>query len=331
MDRTLHVFSTGEFQRRGNTLYFREKNGQSRYLPIENVGAIYLHSDVTFNKRFLEFLAEHEIILHYFNHYGFYTGSFYPREHYNSGFMTVKQVEAYIDPNLRRFLAWKFIKGGSNNMLKVLEYYGNRGKSLEEVMDRIRTLQVSLSEMLTIQQLMAIEGNIREQYYLAFDTIVDSSDFRFEGRSHRPPANEMNSLISFGNSLIYTAILSEIYKTHLDPRIGYLHTSNHRRFSLNLDVAELFKPVIVDRLIFSLINKRQISLRQFQHIEGGITMTEDARKTFVKEFDERLRTIIYHRKSRRKVSYRRLIRFELYKIEKHLLGEAPYEPFLALW
>ncbi len=77
---------------------------------------------------------------------------------------------------------------------------------------------------------------------------------------------------------MYTSVLGEIYKTHLDPRVGYLHSTNDRRFSLNLDVAEIFKPIIVDRLIFSLVSKRVIVLKDFQKQKGGLVMSESARK-----------------------------------------------------
>ena len=87
---------------------------------------------------------------------------------------------------------------------------------------------------------MAIEGNIRDIYYDGFDKIINDELFEFKRRTKRPPLNRLNSLISFGNSLLYTCVLREIYKTHLDPRIGYLHTTNNRRFTLNLDVAENF-------------------------------------------------------------------------------------------
>lgn len=92
-----------------------------------------------------------------------------------------------------------------------------------------------------------------------------------------PQNNELNTLISFGKSLLYTTVLSEIYKTHLDPTIAYLHTTNNRRFTLNLDIAEIFKPIIVDRLIFTLINRRKIKPSDLHQITGGISMKENVK------------------------------------------------------
>jgi CRISPR-associated protein Cas1 len=126
-------------------------------------------------------------------------------------------------------------------------------------------------------------------------------------------------------------VLSEIYKTHLDPRIGYLHATNFRRFTLNLDVAEVFKPIIVDRLIFGLLNKEMIKKNHFEEKLQGIYLKEKGRAVFIEELEKRLKTTIKHKSVGREVSYRRLIRLELYKLEKHLMGEKLYEPFVARW
>ena len=130
---------------------------------------------------------------------------------------------------------------------------------------------------------------------------------------------------------MYTIVLSEIYNTHLDPRIGFLHTSNHRRFTLNLDMAEVFKPILVDRVIFTLVGKRIISAKHFDKKSGGIFLKDDGRKLFIQEMENRLKTTINHKRLGRQVSYRRLIRMELYKLEKHLIGEQDYEPFVSMW
>src|SRR5690606_24598952 len=97
------------------------------------------------------------------------------------------------------------------------------------------------------------------------------------------------------NSVCYTIVLSEIYKTYLDPRIGYLHATNFRRFTLNLDIAEIFKPILVDRLIFTLINKNMITKKDFDKHTNGIILSESGRQVFIRELDSRLKTTVNHR------------------------------------
>jgi CRISP-associated protein Cas1 len=330
MKKSLYVLSEGVLTRKDNTLCFHSEEGK-RFLPVENVREIFVFSEVEFNKRFLELLSTQEILLHYFNYYGYYMGSFYPREHLNSGFVILKQAAWYQDERKRLDLSRRIVMGAVENMLKVLKYYQSRGKPTAPQIETIETWQASLPDQKTIPALMAVEGRIRETYYQAFDRILEDPYFVFERRTRRPPKNALNALISFGNAVFYTICLSEIYKTHLDPRIGFLHTTNFRRFSLNLDVAEIFKPIVIDRIIFSLIGHRQIQEGDFEPESGGLLMTEKARKTYLAEIDKRMERTIRHRDIGRPVSYRRLIRLELYKIEKHIMEEKVYEPFIARW
>jgi CRISPR-associated protein Cas1 len=330
MKKTLYIFSSGELSRKDNTLSFEMEKGR-RFIPVEDTGEIMIFGEVAVNKKLLEFLSIKEIVLHYFNHHGYYMGSFYPREHLNSGYMTLKQAEYYLNEEKRLTIAKEFVRGAAKNIRQILKYYHGRDKNVSDKINAIENLIEPIEECRDNSALMALEGNIREYYYKAFDEIVDKPDFAFQERSRRPPKNYLNTLISFGNSLMYTICLSEIYKTHLDPRIGYLHATNFRRFTLNLDIAEIFKPVIVDRLIFTLLAKRMITKNDFDRVTEGIMMKEKARKCFVENLDEKLKTTIKHREIGRPVSYRRLIRLELYKLEKHLMDEKEYRAFVARW
>jgi len=331
MKGSIFVFSNGELKRKQNTIYFEGDKGIKKFIPVENTAELHLFGEVTINKKVLEFLSQNEIILHFYNYYGYYVGTYYPREHYNSGFMILKQAECYLDKEKRLELAKRFVWGACKNIEKVLNYYNMREISLKEILLKLSPLEDSITSQHDIESLMAIEGNIREIYYSAFDLIVNNESFVMDTRTKRPPRNRMNALISFGNSLLYTTVLSEIYKTHLDPRIGFLHATNFRRFTLNLDVAEIFKPIIVDRIIFQILNKGMIKPDDFNNELGGLYLKEGGRKVFIEKFEERLATTIKHRKIGKEVSYRRLIRIELYKIEKYLMGEEVYEPFISEW
>lgn len=331
MKKSAYIFNDGDLKRKDSTVYFTTEDGNKRYLPIEDLSEIYIFGEVTVSKKFLELATQKQILLHFFNYHEYYTGTYYPREHYNSGYMILKQAEFYLDDMKRKYIAFKIIKGSYRNMLQVLKYYASRGKNVNEQMKQIEQLYQRLSYGMTIEEMMALEGNIREVYYSTFDEILGDSDFIFERRSRRPPKNQLNTLISFGNSILYTTVLSEIYNTHLDPRIGFLHTTNNRRFTLNLDIAEIFKPIIVDRTIFTLISKKMLTTKHFDKKLDGITIKDEGKKIFIQELEEKLKTTINYKRLGKQISYRRLIRLELYKLEKHLIGEEPYEPFVSQW
>ena len=158
-----------------------------------------------------------------------------------------------------------------------------------------------------------------------------NQNIKFEKRIMHPPDNMINSLISFVNSLIYTKVLSEIYKTQLNPTISYLHEPGVRRFSLALDIAEIFKPLIGDRLIFALLNKKQITEDSFTKELNFLHLKKEASRLIMKQLDERLEKTITHKELGRKVSYQHLMRLECYKLVKHLMGEKEYEGFRIWW
>ncbi|HHX76747.1 MAG TPA: CRISPR-associated endonuclease Cas1, partial [Firmicutes bacterium] len=109
MKKIIYIFSDGGLKRKDNTLCFYSEH-QRKFLPVEDISDIYIFGEVDFNKKLLELLSQKEIIIHYFNHYGYYMGSFYPREHYNSGYMTLKQAEYYLDPEKRLVIAQSLVK-----------------------------------------------------------------------------------------------------------------------------------------------------------------------------------------------------------------------------
>ncbi len=138
-------------------------------------------------------------------------------------------------------------------------------------------------------------------------------------------------MISFVNSMIYAKILSEIYHTQLNPTISYLHEPGVRRFSLCLDVSEVFKPLIGDRLIFSLLNRKQITEDSFTKELNFLHLKKEASALISRELEERLKKTIMHKELGRQVSYQYLMRLEAYKLIKHLIGEKEYDGFKIWW
>jgi CRISPR-associated protein Cas1 len=214
-------------------------------------------------------------------------------------------------------------------MIKNLKYYNSRGKDLEPIIKIIETLAEKIATTTAIDELMGVEGNIRKNYYEAFELIIN--DFSMEGRSYRPPKNEVNALISFGNMMCYSQCLRAIHQTQLNPAISFLHEPGERRFSLSLDLAEVFKPLLVDRVIFKVMNKKMIQTNDFEANLNRVLLKPNAKKTFVQAFEERLQETINHRTLNRSVSYKHLIKLECYKLQKHLLEIEEYQPFKMWW
>lgn len=226
-------------------------------------------------------------------------------------------------------LARKFIQGAAWNMVMNLNYYNRRGKDLQDIIDTIKRLSNTLPDAKTVDEIMGIEGNIRQAYYAAFDIILD--DFNMGSRTKQPPENEVNALISFGNMMCYTETLRAVHQTQLNPTISFLHTPGERRFSLCLDISEIFKPIIVDRVIFKVLNKHALSTSHFDKKLNKCLLNEKGKKIFVKAMEERYDETFRHRSLGRNVSYKHLIKLECYKLLKDILGIEEYKPFKMYW
>jgi CRISPR-associated protein Cas1 len=330
LQQSFYIYSNGELKQKDNTIRFLTEDGEKKDIPIERVSELYIMSEMRLNTNFLNFISRYGITVHFFNYYSFYTGSFYPKETLLAGNLLVKQVEHYTDTEKRLSLAKRFIDAAADNIYRNLRYYNGRGKDLSGKMNEIETIKKEIIKSKTVAELMGYEGNIRKTYYSGWNIIIDQ-DIEFKKRVKNPPDNMINTLISFVNMLIYTRVLSEIYHTQLDPTISYLHEPGVRRFSLSLDLAEIFKPLIGDRLIFSLLNKKQITEKSFTKDLNYLHLTKEASAVICKELDNRLHTTIKHKELGKNVSYQYLIRLEAYKIIKHLLGEKEYEGFKMWW
>lgn len=330
MKQSFYVYNNGEIRRKDNTLQFCTYGGEKRDIPIERISDIYIMSEMTFNTAFLNYISQYGIPLHFFNYYNFYTGSYYPREALLAGELLVKQVEAYKDKDRRLQIAQKIIDAASFNIYRNLRYYNGRGKDVSQWMNEIEDLRTRIYTTNAINELMGIEGNIRQQYYASWNVIVNQ-EIKFEKRVMHPPDNMINSLISYMNSLIYSKTLSEIYHTQLNPTISYLHEPGVRRYSLCLDISEIFKPLIGDRLIFSLLNRKQITEESFTKELNFLHLKKEASKLIVRELESTLKKTIKHKELGRQVSYQYLIRLEVYKLIKHLIGEKEYEGFKMWW
>ena len=338
MKKTYYLFNPGKLSRKDNTLKFvpvtedengLEHDGQPRFIPIEGVSEFFVFGSLVANSALFNFLGQNDIAVHFFDYYENYTGSFMPKDYLLSGKMLLAQTSNYENCSKRLVVAQKFIEGASYNMIKNLQYYNRRGKDMEPMIEQMKSYASKLDQAQSVQEVMGLEGNIRQVYYESFNLILN--DFQMNGRSKQPPQNEVNALISFGNMMCYSFCLRAIHQTQLNPTISYLHTPGERRYSLALDLAEIFKPIIVDRTIFKVLNRKELQSKHFNTSLNKCILNEAGKKVFVKAIEDRMSETIQHRSLKRNVSYRHLVKLECYKLSKHLLGMEAYKPFKMWW
>ncbi|HKJ32260.1 MAG TPA: type I-B CRISPR-associated endonuclease Cas1b [Balneolales bacterium] len=300
------------------------------WLPVERVADLHLYAEADMNSALLQFLSQHGIPMHVYNYYGYYSGTYLSRDPIPNGRIQVRQFQTYWDRKERLIVAREILNGAFHNMRNHMARAVRRNKVPDDFLTTWDRLMVDLSEISTIEKLMGIEGMLRKWYYQFLDEQLNET-FKIRERIYHPPKNRANALISFLNSMLYTTILSECYRTQITPVTGYLHENGRHRYPLAYDLAEIFRPLLVEPLLLEMVSRKWIKEEDFDSKMNQTILTPEGRLRVIRAFEHRLRTTILHRDLNRSVSYRYLIRLECYKLIKHVMGEIDYVSFKIWW
>ena len=328
LKKNYYVFSSGTIKRKDNTVAIEKEGAKRKFLPVEKIESLYLFGEINLNTRLLSFLSQKEVSLHVYSHKGWYSGMFFPKRQRISGKLIVEQVKAVISPPRRLAFAREFINGATHNIIRVIQRAQGRLEEASRSMEKLKQIKAKLYYAATVNEIMAVEGEFRQEYYPILAKICDQE---YNGRIKQPPLGKLNCLISFGNTLLYTRTLNKIYQTQLDPTISYLHEPCEMRFSLSLDISEVFRPVIVDRMIIELLNSKALNDDDFDQDMNSTLLNEIGRKKVIDTFEKWLETTIMYPKLKRKVSYDTMIRLECYKIIRSLLCGETYQSLHMWW
>lgn len=323
---TKYIFSSGELIREDFSIKFKNEKGNF-YLPLENIKEIYSFNELTITTKLFELLSKAGVVIHFFNYYENYIGTFYPKNNLISGKVVVLQAQKY--SNNREEIAKAIVQGIANNIKSVLYHYYRHGvKELKETIDFYsKDVNKLLEKARNINEILSIEGKIWALFYDSFKYYLPK-EFIINKRVKRPPDNPMNALISFGNTLLYTKTITQIYNTHLDQTISFLHEPSEARFSLSLDLSEVFKPIIVFKTIFDLVNNKKIKVeKHFDSKYNYALLNEEGKKIFINAFEERLNSTFEHATLKRKITYKQAIKLEGYKLIKNLLENKEFITF----
>lgn len=321
------ILSDGVLRQKDYSLLFENDTG-SHSIPVESVDVINIYSDVVFDSGFLKKALNRGTEINIFDKSGGIVGTFTPFASLKSPRVTHQQLLAYYDDARRLEFAKQFVLGSIHNFRLNIRYYNKQKPcdSFKAAIDSSYVIANKVRSETKYDNLLLLEAKARELYYSCFDKFIENEDFCFGKRTRRPPRNEFNAMLSFGNSVLYNLIATEINKSPLDIRVGFLHATNNRKTSLNLDIAELFKPLIVDRTILRLVNKGYIKREHFIREESGaVLLNEDGKRMLIKALYDKLDTVITEKNQ--KLNYRQVIRAEVYKLTLCLKSDKDYFSF----
>lgn len=322
------IIDDGILTRRDFSILFENPNKKIN-IPCETTNSINVFSNIEFSANFFETLKRHGITMNIYDKFGNAIGSFTPAKKYSQMHVLIKQVEIYNTPKKRLYYAKRMEIAALHNLMCNLKYYNKRHFSdlLQKTISDISKNVCELKKHDRIDSILLLEAQVRRKYYLCFNEILNAPEFYFLKRSRRPPTDPINALISFGNSVLYQKISQIIHRTSVDIRISFVHSAMKRYENLNLDIADIFKPILVDRTIFTLINKHMLSTEKHFHFQedGSVLLNTDGKKIFLYEFEKKVnQKITLENKA---YTYEELIYRDIKKLEQSLLTDSSYKPF----
>ncbi len=305
-------------------------SGEKKAVPIESIDSILTFGTVHFNSRLIHFLSTEGIPLHLFSLTGNYGGTFMPGNRFRDGRLISLQSSFFTNHNKRMHIAKEFTEAAIHNTLQNLKYHTNRGAHLQGHIAQIEDVKQNIKQAYDVEELLGIEGTAKRIYYSAWKYIF-KQPVEFLARKKNPPDNLINGLISYGNMILYSVCINEILHTRLYPEIGFIHEPGPDKLSLSFDIADIFKPLIVDRTIFKMINKNILSEKDCSVRNNRCNIKKEARQKFAGELDDRLLAKIHLDNKTVAYSMRRVIREECYKLLKHFHGEDVYSAYKSKW
>ena len=277
----INLLSDGILTRREAAIAFETETGIAK-LPLGAVEHLNVYGSVVFSPQVLQTLAARDISVSIFDKYGGLVGDFQPNRSFRHIATPLEQLEIYSHRRgMRAEYARDFLLSQLHNIRLNLsyqhkQYHSNR---CTEVIAFIDEKRKELRKEKDIGKMLMAEAQVRQQYYSCFNEIIRAEDFHFDKRTRRPPRDEINALLSFSYTFLYNYIATEINKTSLDIRIAFLHAANSRQESLNLDIADVFKPLVADRTVFTLVNKRIIRKEHFETgPDGAVFLTAQGKR-----------------------------------------------------
>ncbi len=316
MQLSLFITSHGKLTRDRNSILFVNEDGK-KAVPIAQVSDIHIFGKVSISSGTIDLFSEHNIPIHFYNQYGYHISSLLPKDHYISGKVLLAQAEAVLDREKRSEVVVAILEATRRNMIHVLKHYSEKDESIQQAIAKLEETTIPRT---SVETLLGIEANLWKKYYSCITPICPA--LPFERRSFRPPENEMNSLISLANTMLYNSVLTQIQQTYLSPALSFLHESTDRRFSLSLDIAEYYKPLI-HQMIFKLVNTKQVTQNSF---ETGFRLKQKAFSKFASSYQQKLDEV--HTYGKKKATLRSVIRYDLHRLVKSILGDREFKPYI---
>ncbi|MDF2925137.1 MAG: CRISPR-associated protein Cas1 [Paenibacillaceae bacterium] len=319
-----------------NLVVKQEENTLGRF-PLHNLEAVCTFGYAGVSPKLMGACAERNIALTFMTRNGRYLARVIGEDKGNV-VLRKEQYRRSDDDRASALLARNFITGKLYNSKWVLERV-TRDHSMRINVEQFKKVSASLSETMKVVRqvedldvLRGLEGTAANQYFGVFDEMIlqQKESFIFNGRSRRPPLDNVNALLSFAYALLANDVKAALEGVGLDAYVGFLHRDRPGRASLALDMMEELRGIYADRFVLSLINKKVVNDGGFFAKEtGAVVMDDPTRKQFVKLWHDKKQEIIIHPYLGEKIAWGLVPHAQALLLARHLRGDLDeYPPFL---
>ena len=334
---TLYISSQGSYlHREGETVVVELEKQQVLQLPIHTISGIVCFGNVLCSPFLLGFCAERDVAVSFLSEHGRFLAAV--RGPVSGNVLLRRQQYRMADAeDTTRRIAANVVMGKLSNCRVVVNRTVRdhsakvNTEALKEASEKISRIIEKIPRTAGMDEVRGLEGQAAAEYFRVFDHLIvdQKEDFAFTERSRRPPLDEVNALLSFVYTLLAHDIRSALETVGLDPAVGFLHRDRPGRPGLALDIMEEFRPVIADRLVLSLINRRQLGKKGFtKAASGAVTMDDDTRKTVLIEYQNRKQDEVYHPYIEETVPIGLLFFIQANLVARHIRGDIDgYPPF----
>jgi CRISPR-associated protein Cas1 len=327
---TLYVLTQGAYLHlEGETVVVKVEKEKRLQLPIHTIGSLVCFGNVLCSPFLLGTCAKRGVAISFLTEYGRFLASVQGPVSGNV-LLRRKQYRMADDAGATRAIAVNLVSGKLAHcrlvMNRTIRDHGDKidvaairsaSESINKIMDRIPVAA-------TVDEVRGFEGQAAAVYFKIFNHLIldQKADFEFTDRNRRPPLDEVNALLSFVYTLLRHDIRAALETVGLDPAVGFLHRDRPGRPSLALDIMEEFRPVIADRLVLSLINRRQLTKKGFtKGANGSVTMNDTTRKTVLEAYQKRKQDEVLHQYINESVPVGLLFFIQATVLARHIRGE----------
>jgi CRISPR-associated protein Cas1 len=308
----------------GEVIEIRTDEGCVAEVPLLEVGSISLFGNAHISSQAMRAVLARDVPVFYLSYGGWLSG-FARSANDHSLDLRIEQFDAVKDEARCLQLARSFVTGKiKNQRTMVRRSLGTKGK---EFLQALALLVHRVEHAPNMAEILGLEGMAAKHYFDAFALMLGvATGFEVTGRNRRPPTDPVNALLSFGYAMLAKEAVAAVIAVGFEPGLGLYHQPRPGRPSLALDLMEEFRPLIVDSVVLSLLNTREIRGSHFDRRGRAIVLTTEGRRIFIHAIERRLRSTITHPVFGYQVTYRRALNIQARLLARTIQRDIPVYP-----